>query len=248
MNEYEFRNAAAARTGARTAAAVDEGLRSYMLRVYNYMALGVAWTAIVAMFMAANPALMATVALGPMKWVLFIAIIGLGWFAPRLIFSGNAATAYIAYGAYATLWGVLISPMIAYFLGTGQAALVVRALLITAITFGATSLAGYVTKRDLSGFAGFFMMASIGLLVAIVVNALFFQSTMASLITSVLVVLLFAGITAWETQQIKEMYAEGDLPATARSKAIFGAFMLYGSFVTLFIHILNILGIMGGDE
>ncbi len=248
MNDYEIRNVARAGAGARTtAAAIDEGLRSYMLRVYNYMALGVAWTAIVAMFMAANPGLMATVALGPMKWVVFIAILGLGFFAPRLIFSGNAAMAYITYAAYATLWGVLISPMIAFYMGTAPN-LVVRALLITAITFGATSLAGYVTKRDLSGFAGFFMMASIGLLVAIVVNAIFFQSTMASLITSILVVLLFAGITAWETQQIKEMYVAGDVPEVARSKAIFGAFMLYGSFVTLFIHILNILGIMSGDE
>ncbi len=247
MNDYEIRTAARAGTRAHTtAAAIDEGLRAYMLRVYNYMALGVAWTAIVAMFMAANPALMATVAMGAMKWVIFIAIIALGWFAPRLIFSGNAATAYLAYGAYATLWGVLISPMIAFYMGTAPN-LVVRALLITAITFGATSLAGYVTRRDLSGFAGFFMMASIGLLVAIVVNALFFQSTMASLITSILVVLLFAGVTAWETQQIKAMYVAGDLPATARSKAIFGAFMLYGSFVTLFIHILNILGIMSDE-
>ncbi len=242
----DFRVKTATRTGVGARAEIDTGLRSYMMRVYNYMALGVAWTAIVAMFMAANPALMATVAMGGMKWVLFFGVLGLGWFAPRLIFSGNAAMAYLAYGAYATLWGLLISPMIAFYLGM-NAGLVVRALLITAITFGATSLAGYVTKRDLSGFAGFFMMASIGLLVAIVVNAIFFQSTMASLITSILVVLLFSGITAWETQQIKEMYVEGDLPATARSKAIFGAFILYGSFITLFIHILNILGIMNED-
>ena len=243
MNDYRMRTATAT---TRAGAQVDLGLRSYMLRVYNYMALGVAWTAIVALFMAANPALMATVAMGPMKWVLFFGVLGLGWFAPRLIFSGNATSAYLAYGAYATLWGLLISPMIAYYLGMNSA-IVVRALLITAVTFGATSLAGYVTKKDLSGFSGFFMMASIGVLIAIVVNAIFFQSTMMSLITSVITVLLFSGITAWETQSIKEMYVEGDLPAQARSKAIFGAFLLYGSFITLFIHILNILGIMSDD-
>ncbi len=245
MNDYRLDPATRARAGAR--AVIDAGLRSYMLRVYNYMALGVAWTAIVTLYVSANPALMQMVALGAMKWVLFFGVLGLGWFAPRLIFSGNAATAYVAYGAYATLWGLLISPMIAYYLHIDGGQLVVRALLITSVTFGATSLAGYVTKRDLSGFAGFFMMASIGLLVAIVVNAIFFHSTMASLITSILVVLLFSGVTAWETQSIKEMYAEGDLPAAARSKAIFGAFMLYGSFITLFIHILNILGIMSND-
>jgi len=245
MQNYDL-NQQVARSRTTTAAAVDEGLRSYMLRVYNYMALGVAWTAIVALFMAGNRDLMMTIAMGPAKWVLFIAILALGFFAPRLIFSGSAAMAYGAYALYATLWGVLISPMIAFFMAT-QPDLVVRALLITAVTFGATSLAGYVTKKDLSGFAGFFAMASIGLLIAIVVNAIFFQSEPMSLITSILVVLVFAGITAWETQTIKEMYYEGDVPEAARSKAIFGAFVLYGSFVTLFIHILNILGIMNEE-
>jgi len=122
--------------------------------------------------------------------------------------------------------------------------MVVQAFLITAVTFGATSLAGYVTKRDLSGFSAFFMMASIGIIIAMLVNAFFIQSSMMSLITSIVVVLLFAGITAYETQQIKEMYVEGDTPGVARGKSIFGAFMLYGSFITLFVHILNILGIM----
>ncbi len=92
------------------------------------------------------------------------------------------------------------------------------------------------------------MMASIGIIVAMLVNVFFFQSTMMSLITSIVTVLLFAGITAYETQQIKEMYVEGDTPGVARGKSIFGAFMLYGSFITLFIHILNILGIMRGQE
>ena len=244
MQERDYDMLARGRTA--TGVMVDEGLRSYMLKVYNYMALGVAWTAIVAMFMGLNPALMATVAMGPMKWVLFIGLLALGWFAPRIIFSGNAATAWLAYGAYATLWGVLISPMIAYFLSTDPA-IVVRALLITAVTFGATSLVGYVTKKDLSGLAGFFMIATIGILIAIVVNALFIQSTMMSLITSIITVLVFAGITAWETQTIKQLYHEGDVPEAARSKAIFGAFLLYGSFITMFIHILNILGIMSDD-
>ena len=241
----DFRLSTQSRTGAAGRAAVDAGLRSYMLRVYNYMALGVAWTAVVTLFMTANPQLMATIAMG--YWVLFFAIMGLGMFAPRLIFSGNATSAYLAYGAYATLWGLFISPVIDHYMHINGGALIFRALLITSITFGATSLAGYVTKKDLSGFAGFFMMASIGLIVAIVVNAIFFQFTMGSLITSILVVLLFSGITAWETQQIKAMYVAGDIAAAARSKAIFGAFMLYGSFITLFIHILNILGIMNNN-
>jgi len=234
----------AARTGIR---AVDEGLRTYMLRVYNYMALGVAFTAIVTMAIASNETLMLTIALGPMKWVLFAGILGLGFFAPRLIFSGNAVVTHACYWGYAAMWGALIAPMIAYTFAVNGGGMVVQAFLITAVTFGATSLYGYVTKRDLSPFATFFMMAAIGLLVAIVVNAIFFQDMGMSLIVSCLVVLLFAGITAYETQMIKEFYVSADGQAVVQQKAIFGAFLLYGSFITMFIHILNILNIMSGD-
>ncbi|MEM8644786.1 MAG: Bax inhibitor-1/YccA family protein [Pseudomonadota bacterium] len=245
MSHYD-RNYAQVRTGARTdGAEIDAGLRSYMLSVYNLMALGVAVTAIITLFMANNPALMQVVAVGPMKWVLFAGVLGMGFFAHKLIFSGSKALAHAAYWTYAGLWGLLISPMVAFYMGKDPG-IVVQALGITSVTFGATSLYGYVTKRDLSVFSTFFVMASIGLLLAIVVN-IFLQSTLFSLITSFAVVLLFAGITAWETQSIKEMYFAGDDEATARSKGIFGAFLLYGSFVTMFIHILNILGIMRSE-
>ncbi|MFM8747838.1 MAG: Bax inhibitor-1 family protein [Aestuariivirga sp.] len=222
-------------------AEIDQGLRSYMLGVYNYMALGVAVTAIITLAVAASPAAMAAVY--SLKWVFFIAILGMGFFAPRLMFSENAAVAHGAYWGYVALWGLAIAPMVGTYLGV-DSGMVVQAFLITAVTFGATSLAGYITKRDLSGFGTFFMMASIGIIIAMLVNAFFIQSSMMSLLTSVVVVLLFAGITAYETQQIKEMYVEGDTPGVARGKSIFGAFMLYGSFITLFVHILNILGIM----
>ena len=231
-------------TRAQTRAEIDQGLRSYMLGVYNYMALGVAATAIITMAVAMSPAAMSAVY--SLKWVLFIGIIGMGFMAPRMIFSSSAAVAHGAFWGYVALWGLAIAPMVGAYLHI-DASIVYRAFLITAATFGATSLVGYVTKRDLSGFGAFFMMASIGLIIAIVVNAIFVQSTMMSLITSIGVVLLFAGITAYETQAIKEMYVEGDAPGVARGKSIFGAFMLYGSFITLFIHILNILGIMSRD-
>ena len=226
---------------SQTQAQLDQGLRSYMLGVYNYMALGVALTAIIVMAVASNPAALATVY--ALKWPLFFGTLGLGFFAPRLIFSSNAALAHVAYWGYATLWGLMIAPMVGHYLAV-DAGMVFRAFLLTAVTFGATSLVGYVTKRDMSGFAGFFMIASIGILIAMVVNAIFVGSTMMSLVTSIATVVLFAGITAWETQNIKQMYVDGDLPAAARSKSIFGAMQLYGSFVTLFVHLLNILGIM----
>jgi len=226
---------------SQTRAEIDQGLRSYMLGVYNYMALGVAVTAIITMAVASSPAAMATV--DSLKWVFFIAILGMGFFAPRLVFSDNAVVAQGAYWGYVALWGLAIAPMVGTYLAV-DSGMVVQAFLITAVTFGATSLAGYVTKRDLSGFGSFFMMASIGIIIAMLVNVFFVQSSMMSLLTSVVVVLLFAGVTAYETQQIKEMYVEGDAPGVARGKSIFGAFMLYGSFITLFVHILNILGIM----
>ncbi len=222
-------------------AEIDQGLRSYMLGVYNYMALGVAATAIITMLVASSPAAMSAVY--SLKWVFFIALIGMGFFAPRMMFSNNSVVAHGAFWGYVALWGLAIAPMIGTYLAIAPS-MVFQAFLITAITFGATSLAGYVTKRDLSGMSSFFMMASIGIIVAILINAFFVQSTMMSLITSIITVLLFAGITAYETQQIKEMYVEGDAPGIARGKSIFGAFMLYGSFITLFVNILNILGIM----
>jgi uncharacterized protein len=240
MADVRYQN----RTGVQTQAEIDQGLRSYMMGVYNYMALGVALTAIVVMAVASSPAALATVI--SMKWLFFVGVLGLGWFAPKLIFSGNTATAHAAYWGYAALWGLMLAPMVAYYL-TRDVSIVGRAFAVTAITFGATSLAGYVTKRDLSGLSGFFMMASIGVLVAMLVNVFFFGSAIFSMITSIVVVLLFAGITAYETQQIKEMYVEGDAPGLQKGKSIFGAFMLYGSFVTLFSHILNIFGIMSNE-
>jgi uncharacterized protein len=243
MAEPRYRTVA--QPGAR-ARELDDGLRAYMVRVYNYVALGVAVTAIVTMFMANNPDIMVAVATGPMMWVLFAGVLGLGFFAPKLIFSGNAVMAQGAYWTYAVLWGLLISPMVVAYLAIDPS-LVTRALLITTATFGAMSLVGYTTKRDLSGLSGFFMMATIGLLIAIVVNAIFFGSELMSLVTSGLVVLVFSGMTAYETQQIKTMYAEGDAAGLVQGKAIFGAFMLYGSFIVMFIHILNILGIMRSE-
>ena len=232
-------------------ATIDAGLRSYMLRVYNYMGLGVAFTAIVTLLMISNPDVMRAVATGPMKWVLFAAVLGLGFFAHKIIYSGSAALAHGAYWLYCALWGAMISPMVFVFFAKGAGDLVFRALAITAVTFGAVSIFGYMTKKNLSGLATFFMIASIGLLIAMLVNAFVFKSTGMSLVVSCGVVLLFAAITAWETQEIKQMYVEaatsgGQDVFIARS-AIFGAFLLYGSFVTLFTNILNILGIMRTD-
>lgn len=226
-------------------AVIDQGLRQYMIGVYNYMALAIAGTGLVSFFVASNPALVNGIAGTPLKWVLFAAVLGIGWFAPKVIFSGSKVAAHAMFWVYAAAWGLLIAPMLFAFRMEGAAIEIYRAFFITAAVFGSMSLIGYTTKRDLSGIASFLMMASIGLVIAIVVNAIFFKSGMASLVTSGLVVLVFSAVTAFETQMIKNLYTEGS--EMNERASIFGAFALYGSFITLFVHILNILGIMRSD-
>lgn len=234
--------------GAEARAEFDEGLRKYMLGTYNYMALGVAFTGVVVLAMANMPQLMYTLAVGPAKWVLFIGLLGMGWFSPKIITMKSSAAAQGFFWAYCALWGVMISPMIYAFLQQDLVMDVARAFLITASMFAGASLIGYTTKKDLSGMGRFLMMATIGLLVAILVNVFFFQDTGMSLMISCAAVLIFAGMTAYETQMIKNMYAEHYGEDMIARLSIFGALQLYGSFIVMFIHILNIIGIMRGEE
>jgi len=217
---------------------IDAGLRAYMLRVYNYMAMGVALTGIVAYAVAINPQLMEAIAVGPFKWVLFIGILGLGWFSGRIIFQASSTVAHGAFWLYAAMWGALISPMV--YVYTGES--VARVFFITAAAFAGTSLYGYTTKKDLSPMGRFLTMATIGILVAVLLNAFLFQSGGFHMILSIVVVLVFAGLTAYETQAIKEMYFAQDDADLSSRKAILGAFTLYGSFVTMFVWMLSIFG------
>lgn len=245
MNDIRgnFGGVAASRTGGL---AIDAGLRQYMLGVYNYMGLGVAATGLLSFLVASNPAYIAAIAGTPLKWVLFAGVVGIGFFAPKVIFSGSRVAAHGMFWIYAALWGLMIAPMLFSFASRGMAVEVYKAFFITASVFGAMSLFGYTTKRDLSGWATFLFMASIGLLIAMVVNALIFKSGLGSLVISGIVVLVFSAVTAYETQMVKNLYVEGS--ATNDRASIFGAFALYGSFVTLFVHILNILGIMRSGD
>lgn len=221
--------------------AYSEGLRKYMLGVYNYMSLGIVATALIGLFFVMNPAAIGIFA-GPVRFVPFVGILALGWFAPKMIMNGSKATAHAAFWGYVALWGLLIGPMVAIYAGLGMGAMVVQAFFITSAVFASMSLYGYTTKKDLAPMGKFLFMASIGLLLAIVVN-IFLQSSLFSLITSGLVVVVFSAVTAYETQMIRNLYIEGGGETNERS-GIIGAFMLYGTFVTLFVHILNILGIM----
>ncbi len=216
---------------------IDAGLRAYMLRVYNYMALGVAFTGIVALVVASSPALMQTIALGPFKWVLFIGILGLGWFAPKVILTGSSVAGHVAFWAYAAMWGALIAPM--FYIYTEAS--IARVFFITSGAFAGLSLYGYTTKRDLAPMGRFLAMASIGILIALVVN-MFLESSGFQTVLSIVVVLVFAGLTAYETQAIKESYFQDDSHDIQSKKAVFGAFILYGCFITLFIWMLHLFG------
>ncbi|MEM7216053.1 MAG: Bax inhibitor-1/YccA family protein [Pseudomonadota bacterium] len=223
----------------------DEGLRSYMLGIYNYMALGIAGTAVVTLAVMSSPAFLGFVAGTP--WLFFILLIGASMFGPAMIInSRNPVMAHVAFWGYAALWGVAIAPMVFVYLSVNPG-IVVQAFAITAALFGAMSIIGYTTEKNLSGIGQFAAMAMIGVLIAMVVNW-FMQSTLFSLVISCAYVLLISAITAWETQTIKNMYSANDSGDVASRKSIFGAFLLYGSFISMFIHILNILGIMGGDD
>ena len=222
-------------------AEIDVGLRSYMLRVYNYMSLGVAMTGAIAMSVASNESAVATV--GSMFWLFFIGILGLGWFALRIMMSKSVGAAQACFWVYAGLWGALLGPML-WVYAQIDPMLIARAFFISAGAFAGLSLFGYTTKKNLGPMGAFLSMATIGLLIAMLVNGFFIQSVGFDWVVSIGVVLVFSALTAYETQMIKNMYTEADGADVTTRKAIFGAFMLYGAFITLFVWILHILGMM----
>ncbi len=246
----EFRYPSQTRVG--TQAAVDQGLRSYMLGIYNYMALGVAVTAAIVMATFTIPALGAVA--NVLAFPALIGLIGMGFFAQRLLMGGTVARAHVVYWVYVALWGIGIAPIVNRYLGIDPS-MVMTAFLSASLTFGAMSMWGYTSKRDLSGMGAIAGMALMGLLIAALVNlvvAMFTGVGAATMMISMLIsfgfVVFVSLITAWETQVIKEMYVESEGQEAVARKSIFGAFMLYGSFVSIFVNILQILGFVNSSE
>jgi FtsH-binding integral membrane protein len=238
------RNAWVGRQAA--AAEVDAGLRSYMLRVYNYMASGVALTGLVAALVASTPALTALFFQVGLNGRL--GMTGLGWIATLaplgivLAFSFglarmSAATAQGLYWVYAALMGVSLSTIFFVYTGTS----ITRVFFITAASFAGLSLYGYTTKKNLSAFGSFLIMGLVGIVIASLVN-MFLASSMLQFVISVVGVLVFAGLTAYDTQKIRDMYWEGDGHEVASKKAVMGAFTLYLDFINLFIMLLRFFG------
>ena len=224
-------------TAAVGQAAVDEGLRAYMLRVYNYMASGVALSGIVAALVASSPALLQAIYGTGLHWIVMLAPLG---FVLVLSFGLNrlSATATQAlFWAFAAVMGASLSWIFVAYTGAS----IVRVFFITTATFAAMSLYGYTTKRDLTGMGTFMFMGLIGIIIASVVN-IFLASSALHFAISVIGVLVFVGLTAYDTQKIREMYFEADSADVATKKAVMGALTLYLDFINLMIMLLRLFG------
>jgi len=254
MSDFD-RNYAAARrgVGADRAVAIDQGLRAYMIRVYNYMAMGVALTGIASWltFQAAGGDAIVLAAghvsgltpfgvlvFNPVTTiVLFLGTLGLVFLISWRIDRLQPSTALTLFMVYAALLGVMLSSVLLAYTVTS----ITRVFFISAASFGALSLYGYTTKRDLSPIGSFLMMGLIGLIIAMVVN-MFLKSPGLEFAFSVVGVLIFAGLTAWDTQRINEMYDPMEDGTIVGRKAVMGALSLYLDFINLFLFLLRFLG------
>jgi FtsH-binding integral membrane protein len=256
MQPYEQNRTAFGTGFARTATQVDQGLRSFMLGVYNNMVLGLAISALVALGvnMAAttsDPAAAAGRMGGvyitefgrllygtPLMWVVALAPLAFIFFFSFRMDRMSAASARTAFLAFAAVMGASLSTLLLRYTGAS----VVQVFFITAASFGALSLWGYTTKRSLSGIGSFLVMGLIGLLIAMLVN-IFLASSALQFAISVIGVLIFAGLTAYDTQKLKEMYVYGNFDGEAAAKAsIFGALTLYLDFINMFQFLLALMG------
>jgi FtsH-binding integral membrane protein len=260
MSDYE-RNVTTApfgqTVGRAGSVAVDEGLRAYMLRIYNYMVLGLAITGaaslgIYMLSVTTDPSLAAlklrdglmltafgkALFVSPLKWAVILAPLAMVFVLSFGIQRMRPATAQLAFWFYAALVGVSLASIFMVFTHTS----VVRVFFITAASFGALSLWGYTTQRDLSGMGSFLLMGLFGVILASLVN-LFMASSALQFAISVVGVLVFSGLTAWDTQRLKTEYLYGAMDGeTAERSAIIGALSLYLNFINLFTLLLQLLG------
>lgn len=224
-------------TTSRAQVAIDEGLRSYMLKVYNYMASAMLLTGLVAYATSTSPTMLQAIYGTPLMWVVMLAplaiVFGLSFGINRI----KASTAQALFWLYSGLVGLSLASIFVIYTGTSIA----RVFFITAAAFGALSLYGYTTKRSLSGFGSFLIMGLFGIIIASVVN-LFLKSTGLQFAISLIGVLIFAGLTAYDTQSIKEMYLDSDDGEVAAKKSVMGALRLYLDFLNIFLFLLQFMG------
>ena len=232
---------------------IDQGLRSYMLKVYNYMASGVFLTGIVSLVLfklsggydiqvsasgitgltGIGQALFAS----PLMWIVMLAPLGIVFYMSFGIRKMSAAKAQTTFWVFAGLMGASLASIFLVYTGAS----ITRVFFITAGTFGAMSIYGYTTKRDLTKLGSFLMMGLIGIIIASIVN-IFLKSTMMYFVISIIGVLVFVGLTAYDTQKIKNMYLVSDSGEIMGKKAVMGALTLYLDFINLFIMLLRLFG------
>lgn len=221
---------------------IDEGLRNYMLKIYNYMAGGLAATAVVAWLIVSNPSILRLFftphGVSGLGWLALLSplilVFAFGWVLSR----GTLKQVQSMFWGYSALMGISLAPIFLVYTGSSIA----RVFLITSATFGGLSLYGYTTKKDLSGWGSFLIMGVIGLVVASIVN-IFLNSTGLDYALSYLTVFIFAGLTAYDTQKLKSLYfATGNNEDFAERSAISGALSLYLDFINMFMALLRIMG------
>lgn len=248
MSQVDYRYQAQSRT--RDGVAIDEGLRSYMLGVYNYMAAGIALTGVVA-YVTSQLAVASKVGgqialtpfgqmlyMTPLKWVVMLAPLAFVFFLSFRVHKMSTSAAQITFWLFAAVMGLSLSSI--FLVYTGQS--IAQVFFVTAAAFAGLSIWGYTTKKDLSGWGTFLIMGVIGLIIAAIVN-IFLQSSGLQFAISALGVLIFAGLTAYDTQRIKDTYFEvsGDAALMAKS-AIMGALSLYLDFINMFTSLLSLFG------
>ena len=237
-------------TTAKKAVVMDEGLRAYMLKVYNYMATGVLLTGIIALLSFkmsvvtdASGSIVAltefgnAIYLSGLKWVVMLAPLGIVFYMSFGINKMSSSKAQTTFWIFAALMGASLSSIFLIYTGAS----ITRVFFITAGTFGAMSIYGYTTKRDLTKLGSFLMMGLFGIIIASLVN-IFMKSSMMYFVISIIGVLVFVGLTAYDTQKIKNMYISSDSGEIMGKKAVMGALTLYLDFINLFIMLLRLFG------
>ena len=229
----------------RATAVVDEGLRSYMIMVYNYMAGGLVFTGLAAFLVLNTPliGLFFTIAptgqavgLSPFGWIALFAPLILIFMFGNIISRGTPKQAQAAFWSFSAVMGISLAPILVMYTGAS----ITRVFLITSATFGAMSIYGYTTKKDLSAWGSFLFMGLIGVIIASIVN-IFMMSPAIYWAVSFIGVFVFVGLTAYDTQRIREMYYQTH-QGNVTQVAIFGALKLYLDFINLFIMLLRFLG------
>ena len=229
---------------------VDEGLRLYMLKVYNYMTTGLVLTGLIAYFFGKASIisndmgqLVGLTPLGgilfnsPLKWIIMLTPLAFVFYLSARMHKMSLSKAQVTFWIYSAVMGLSLSWIFIVFTQIS----IVRVFFISSATFAAMSLYGYTTKKDLTKLGGFLFMGLIGVIIASLVN-MFIGSTALQFAISIIGVLVFVGLTAYDTQKIKNMYYEGDNETVGSKKALMGALRLYLDFINLFIMLLRLFG------